>query len=352
MTVETKRNFIINVIFISIISIILIFSIKFLFVYLFPVIIGTVITIIVQRPAEFITTHTKIKKGYAALFLVIFIYLILSSAISFLVFRLLYYIGDLASSNIEVVNQISDVIDRFVFEIEGIVDKISPMLADQIGNIIDNIVTSVCNYISVIAKKTATSMPLFITGTIVTILASCYIAKDFDRFKCSISSVISKKYKIAILRLRDLLRDNVLKLFIGYLKLLGITFLELTIGLLLLQADNAILTALLIAFLDLLPIFGTGTVLVPWGIYNIIISNYFFGIGLIILYIVVTLVRSIIEPKIIGGQMGLHPLIALIAVFLGLRLFGFIGIFTFPLIIMLVYKMYENGIFEILLNRE
>jgi len=111
----------------------------------------------------------------------------------------------------------------------------------------------------------------------------------------------------------------------------------------LLGIDNAILIALIIAILDLLPVLGTGTVLIPWGIINIILGNYLIGVALIILYVVILIIRNIIEPKIISKQVGLHPLITLLCIFIGLKLFGFIGIIFLPLVTILVYNLYKEG---------
>ena len=191
---------------------------------------------------------------------------------------------------------------------------------------------------------------MFITSSIVTIIASCYIAKDFDRFKASLLSVISEKYKRAGNEIKHLFNNNVKNILIGYFKILIITFIELTIGFLILNRDNAVLYAALIAVLDLLPVIGTGTVLVPWAVYSMLVSNYGLGTGILILYVIIVIVRNIIEPKIIGRQIGLHPLIALITVFIGLKFFGFIGMFIAPLLTMLIYKMYDNGIFQLLFS--
>ncbi len=351
MTREAKTDFLTNTVFYSVVAIILFFSIKFLFVYLLPFIIGTIATVLVQRPAAFISERIKIKKGYCALIFVIVIYITIVSVTLLAVFRLGEYVTDFVTYNSGFVRQISGVFENFTEKLNTFTDKIPPVLNEQISNMMDNVISSITGYVSDFAKGIAKSMPMFLTTSVVTIIASCYIAKDFDRFVESVGSVLSARYKRALLELRFLFKDNVLKILFGYLKLLFITFLELVAGLLLLRVENAIVISLIIALLDLLPIIGTGTVLIPWAIYNLITEEYFLGAGLLILYVIIMLVRNIIEPKIIGRQIGLHPLIALIAVFIGLKLFGFIGIFIAPLTIMLVYKMYDRGIFDILFQK-
>jgi sporulation integral membrane protein YtvI len=191
---------------------------------------------------------------------------------------------------------------------------------------------------------------MFVTTTVVTVVGSCYIAKDYDRFKYSINSVLSSRIKIAINETKVIINEKIVKLFWGYGKLLLITFGELLIGLFMLKVPNALLLSVIIALLDLLPVFGTGTILVPWAIFSIISGKYYLGVGLIILYVIILIVRNALEPRMIGRQIGLHPLIALICVFIGLKLFGIIGMILLPLSVMLIYNMFEKGIFKILFS--
>ncbi len=350
MTKEAKLNFLINIVFYTFIAVIVYYSVKFLFVYLLPLLLGTAITVLVQKPAKFISESIKIKKGYCALILVILIYLTIIALFTFLLFKFGVYLSDLATSNFDFFNEIGKSISNISLEFKNITEKMPVHFSEFLKNTTDRLLENIATYMSDFAKNVAKSMPMFITTSVVTIIASCYIATDFDRFLISLNSVISVKYRKALLVLKTILKDNIFKLFIGYIKLLLITFSELVIGLLLLRVERGVVLALIISLLDLMPVFGTGTVLIPWAVYSIICEKYFFGIGLIILYSIISLVRSIIEPKIIGKQIGLHPLIALISVFIGLKLFGFIGIFIVPLSIMLIYKLFDNGFFKVLSN--
>lgn len=351
MTRETKVNFLINAVFYSVVAIILFFSVKFLFVYLLPFIIGTLVTVLVQRPSTFISKRINIKKGYCALLFVIIIYLVIIAVVAFTILKVGEYVSELATQNSGLISQLTDTLNNASLQLKTITDRIPTVVGEQISKIMSSIVSSITVYISDFAKSVAKSAPMFLTTSIVTIIASCYIAKDFDRFVCSVNSVTSPRYRRAFFELRMLFRDNMLKLLVGYMKLLLITFIELLIGLILLGVENALAIALVTSLLDLMPILGTGTVLIPWGVYRFISKDFFLGAGLLILYAIITLIRSIIEPKIIGKQIGLHPLIALISVFIGLKLFGVIGIFFMPLSVMIIYKMYDRGIFDILLQK-
>ena len=147
-------------------------------------------------------------------------------------------------------------------------------------------------------------------------------------------------------KIKLILINKVFKIIKGYVIIMFITFVELSIGLLLLKINNAILIALLIAILDLLPVLGTGTVLIPWGIINLILGNYFIGFALIILYVAILVIRNVIEPKIISKQVGLHPLITLLCIFIGLKLFGVLGMLILPVITIMLFDLYKDGEFD------
>ena len=106
--------------------------------------------------------------------------------------------------------------------------------------------------------------------------------------------------------------------------------------------DKAIHIAALIAVIDIMPVFGTGTVVIPWSIIELVKGNTLFAIGLAILYIIITVVHNILEPKLVGKQIGLHPLIMLICMYVGVKVFGFIGLFILPIIAAIMKYLYDN----------
>ena len=126
-----------------------------------------------------------------------------------------------------------------------------------------------------------------------------------------------------------------------------LTFFELTIGLHILGIENALVIAFLIAIFDVLPVLGTGGIMLPWILISFLNNQVKTGVGLLILYLVITGIRNIIEPKIVGKQIGLHPLLMLMCMYLGARLFGFLGIFILPILILIVQNLNDTGIIHI-----
>lgn len=131
----------------------------------------------------------------------------------------------------------------------------------------------------------------------------------------------------------------------GYLKTqlrLSLVILGLTAaGLLLLGRRNALPTALLIAVVDALPVFGVGTVLIPWGVISFLRGNTVLGIGLLVLYALCAVSRAFLEPRFLGKQIGLNPLLTLVALYAGYRLFGILGMILLPFAVILLKQLYE-----------
>lgn len=129
--------------------------------------------------------------------------------------------------------------------------------------------------------------------------------------------------------------------------LMLITFAELTVGLFLLRVDLALLLAALIALVDALPVFGTGTVLLPWAVLALLAGNWQQALGLVILYGVITTVRSLVEPQLVGKRLGLHPLAALCSMYVGFRALGIAGMILAPLGAMLVKQLFDAGVISL-----
>ena len=133
----------------------------------------------------------------------------------------------------------------------------------------------------------------------------------------------------------------------GWLRAQGllmlITFGQVAAGLLLLRVDLALLLAAAIALVDALPIFGTGTVLIPWAVLELLAGNLRLALGLLALYLVVWLVRSLLEPRLLGARAGLPPLPALMAMYVGFRAFGVAGMVLAPLVLLLLKELHDAG---------
>lgn len=166
---------------------------------------------------------------------------------------------------------------------------------------------------------------------------------EFDNLKHFFKLQIPQKYRIQVTNTWDTFGKTLLQMLRSYLLIMFITFVELSIGLVLLKVDYAILLAAIISLVDILPVIGTGTILIPWGLISLIMGQTGFGIAILVLYVVITVIRNILEPRIIGKRIGLHPLVTLIFMYLGLHVMGIVGMFVFPLAVILLKDLQSAG---------
>ena len=129
----------------------------------------------------------------------------------------------------------------------------------------------------------------------------------------------------------------------SYALIMSITFVELALGLTLIGVEHSLLIACLIAVFDILPVLGTGGIMIPWTIITAITGDHKLALGLLIVYLAITVIRNIIEPKIVGSQIGLHPVVTLVSMFVGAQLFGVLGLFGFPIGLSLLRHLNDTG---------
>ncbi len=349
MTLEGKKRFLINILF-AIVAIALLYIVfKFLLSYLFPFIIGIALAALVQKPSEFIERKTKLKSGACAAAMVFVFYIALVVIIGFIGIRIYAAASDFIAKIPEYIPQIQATLNN----ISGKFSKFSQSLPDELaasfdpGGIVNSLMNNGVQFVTGILGSSATgiakSIPSIIITIIVTIVASCYIAKDYGNIKNYIKGILPQKYIDNYIEIRTMLWENIFKFFRGYMLLMLITFVELSIGLTLLDYPNSIIIAAIIAIVDILPVLGTGTVVIPWALIRLISGDVWAALALIILYLVITVVRNFLEPRVIGQQMGLHPLITLVSMFVGLRLFGFLGMLAVPVALIIIIKLFQNG---------
>lgn len=179
--------------------------------------------------------------------------------------------------------------------------------------------------------KSAAFLPNALLTSAVVIISTYYFAVDRVKVNCFFLSLFPKKVRPVLKRFKDEIIDTVGKYLRAYGLLFLITFGELLAAFLLMGVEYAFVLALVIAMIDILPVLGTGTVLIPWGLSALLVGNYSRGTYLLITYAAITVIRQVTEPKIVGKYIGLSPLAALASMYIGLKLMGLAGLIVFPL---------------------
>ena len=128
---------------------------------------------------------------------------------------------------------------------------------------------------------------------------------------------------------------------------MAFTFVEMSIGLIILNVNYAFLLALIVGLAEAIPVVGTGLIMIPWILWHVINGNMPLVLGLSVLYVLGILIRQIMEPKIVGTQIGLHPLVTLLSMYVGLKFFGVLGMFIGPISLIIVKNLQDSGIFKL-----
>ena len=190
------------------------------------------------------------------------------------------------------------------------------------------------------AGTLASLLPNALIFLLVTLAAAFYFALDLGGIHRACLSLLPARMRTATQTLKEGAMQTVFGYFRTYMILMLVTFGCLCVGFLLLRVKYAVLLAALFSLLDLLPIIGVGMLLLPWGIFACLFGNFATGVGLFALWAVILLVRQLLEPRLIGHQLGLHPVPALLATYAGLKLFGFWGLMLLPGALMVLRHLF------------
>jgi sporulation integral membrane protein YtvI len=265
-----------------------------------------------------------------------FIYLLLSSMIR--ESMQLYHQLNLYSANLGLRN-----LDLLVDRLQQLLLSLhlpGNMVQEALNNLISLLKDSIGSGLSSLIVL-VTSLPRYFLLLVITVVAAYFFARDYQMIGTGVLRLTPERWRPAVGKVGTGLH----KALHGYIKaelmLVTITGLISLIGLVILGVDYAHILAILVALADLLPILGPGTIFLPWGVWMIFSGNLKLGIGLLVLYGIIVVVRQLLEPKILGDNIGLHPLTTLIALYLGLSLLGIWGLIIGPAVV-IAYQAFTS----------
>lgn len=213
---------------------------------------------------------------------------------------------------------------------EQIGGAVSAALEDMLPQMLGNAAAWLSSRLTETVTAVVRALPGLLLFLAVYLIAAVTMTTEYDGFCVRIRSLITNRCAGKIRKAADAARRTLCSMMRTYLLLGGITCGMLYLGLRILGVDWALGAAVLGAVIDLLPVLGVGTLLLPWALMSYLTGRAGFGTGLLVLYAVICMVRQILEPKLIGKTTGLHPLSALFAMYAGMRLFGLAGLFLVP----------------------
>ena len=346
---DEKKIFIINIFyFLTILFLIYIF-IFYVLHWFIPFIVGMFISYLLNPIINLIIKKLKIKREIVSTTLIILIYLILLFLITIFSFHLIIIIKNLL---IKLPSLIDNKFNLFILHFNNFfynnTRNFSPETQHQLLTLQYEIINNLKSFFVDFSKREliyitnfTKKIPNFFITLIFTILASILISARYTNFKEYIKNY-SKNLFLFISDIKNIFINIIFKYIKAYFILMIITFIELSIGLMILKEPYFIIISFLIALFDFLPILGTGGIMIPWIIITFMKNNYSFSFGLLILYVIITIIRHFIEPKIIGNQLEMNPIIALISIYLGFYWMGLIGMIIIPILTQIILTLYKT----------
>lgn len=220
----------------------------------------------------------------------------------------------------------------------GTLARAGQMVAGVSGTVIDGV------------SSIAVSIPGICMNVLLAVITTMFIELDLPGIVAFLKRQVPDRWRRTIGDVRAYTVGTLGKCLLSYALILGMTFVELVVGFLILGIDGAFSIAFLVAVLDILPVFGTGTVLLPWMVIALASGNLAMGIGVLMIYLIITVVRNIVEPKLVGQQMGLSPVVMLPCMIVGVKLFGIIGLFGVPFAVAFLKSLNDRGVIHIFKN--
>lgn len=325
--------------------------------FFMPFVIGWIIAMIANPLVRMLERRLKVARKHTSMVIIIGVLAVIIVAIYFLGVK----IGEETRSFLE---QAPEMYSEFREEfqdagknLESIISELPQNIQESleeaqkdIGDITGRAVGKISQFTVDKAGTFARNIPGILISIIFSILSAYFFIADRDRIlefgRNHTPQIIQEKWRM--------MAESFKMVFGGYFKaqfkIMAVIGVILFIGMLILKVRFAILVAILVAFLDMLPFLGTGTVLIPWAVFKLLSGDIRYAVGLVILYLVTQLVRRIIEPKLVGDSIGMNPLATLIFMYIGYRVGGVLGMIMAVPIGAIVLNFYKAGAFDRVIN--
>lgn len=353
MQVERMRAFIIRFCYYCLILGLVFVVVRYAVPLLMPFLLAFLVAFLLKPVIYGIARRTGLQRKPVAILTLIAFYILMLTALIVLGTRVVVLLRDAfyALPNIyETV--VAPALGSLQDVLESAVGALNPQMLEtvddwgqEISSALGGLVSSVSTSAVTALAGAATGAPGMLVNTIITIVASFFLVADYEVVTEFIARQMTDRGREMFFKVKNCAVDVLFKFGRAYALLLTLTFVELLIGFSLLRIPYATLLALVTAIVDILPVLGTGTVLIPWAIGALILGYIPLAIGLLVLYGIITVVRQTMEPRVVGKQIGLHPLVTLVSMFVGVSLFGFVGLFGLPVgITILIQLDREEGL--------
>lgn len=314
--------------------------------YVAPFVVAIFMTFIIERPVRWLQVKFRLSRSWAVAIAILLFVIIVGGILILTFYQMTTELANLTRDT-PTLYSVSDYFQSFIEKSQSFYlefpDEIVKSFEDNIGTIVGTI-SSWLTKLFMSMLNVVKSLPELFIFMIVSVVSTFFMSRDRDKIAAFIYRQFPPKWDD---RLR-VLKSNLFVAFIGFIKaqltLIFITFLELLVGYTLLGIDYAFFFAMFTAIVDALPILGIGTVLIPISVVYLVMGNMQRAFGFLLLYAIITIVRQFLEPRIMGSKLGIHPLVMLMAIYIGLKIFGVFGLILGPIIVVILKALQKSRI--------
>ncbi len=348
MNTEKKRDFLINLVYWLVIA----GAVYLAFEYLLPISVPFILGISIAWLVVAISRKLRCTHRIFRLALTVIIYGILGLLVTLAAAKSISSVTGLIKWLPEVYEEKLLPFVTLCYEwCVGTIRLLDPALISALEMLQESLIAGLKNLVSYLSglavdvvSGVATGVPSLVLSLLAMIFSTVFVVSDYERIAAFAGENVPRNIKKLLQNIWIYLRDTLFVVIRSYVLIMLLTFTELSILFSVFGIENAVLKASVIALLDIMPILGTGGIMIPWSVTSFALGYTSLGIRLAVIYVIVTVVRNYVEPKIVGTQLGLHPIITLVSMFIGLRLFGFWGLFGLPVGISFLWKQRKDRI--------
>jgi len=314
-----------------------------------PFLLALIVAIFLEPLVKFSIKHLKLNRFLAATIICSLFVVVLLGLLFLLGLKLFNEVLAFVERLPRMFNDFNRIANDWLVYIRKTYENLPPDVVETIEKYLAaliNWLTSQALHLSGQLGSSITQLPNLFIFFIVFIVAVYMFSFSLNTLKDSFIQFFHEDSQQKVSDVIDSLRNSIFGFLRSQIILSTLTYILSLIGLLIIDVKYPLAIALLIIIVDILPILGTGSVLVPWSIFSMFTGDFITAIGLIILFLVITVFRRIVEPKILGDSIGISALAVLISLYVGLKLVGVIGVFLGPLVV-IIYKACKNaGVFS------
>lgn len=323
-------------------------AVQYLLPVAVPFLIGALIAKLCDPAVRFLMRKSQMPRWVCSGAAIGLFYLLLGTGLTLLCRQILRELTELARQLPALLASLAAPAARLRVWLEGLAERAPDGLGEALENYAGRLFSGSSGWLDTLNDRVLAAATSFLTGLpgavlllVTAVLSSFLLSSRLPDAGRWVRSAIPARHRGKVTLVADRLKRAFGGWCVAQLKLMGVTFCIVTSGLFFIGIDYALLLGLLIALIDALPVFGTGTVLIPWGLLMFARGQTRCGFGLLILYGAATLTRTALEPKLVGRQIGLNPLITLLAIYAGYRTVGLAGMILFPIGTLLVKQLWD-----------